>query len=196
MSIAEKITGLRAALPQHVELIAVSKTYPPSAVLEAYRAGQRAFGENRPQELVEKYHALPKDIRWHQIGGLQSNKVKYIAPFVAMIHSVESAKLLDVIQKEAVKNDRTIDVLLEIRIAREASKHGWSEKDLVDYLQTGAYRNLNSVRFRGLMGVAPVRRAQFGGGEQGSDRKIVAAHHQTGDRFQPDRRRTLRRGLR
>ena len=99
MSIAEKITGLRAALPQHVELIAVSKTYPPSAVLEAYRAGQRAFGENRPQELVEKYHALPKDIRWHQIGGLQSNKVKYIAPFVAMIHSVESAKLLDVIQK-------------------------------------------------------------------------------------------------
>ena len=154
MSIAEKITGLSAALPQHVELIAVSKTYPPSAVLEAYRAGQRAFGENRPQELVEKYHALPKDIRWHQIGGLQSNKVKYIAPFVAMIHSVESAKLLDVIQKEAVKNDRTIDVLLEIRIAREASKHGWSEKDLVDYLQTGAYRNLNSVRFRGLMGVA------------------------------------------
>ena len=143
MSIAEKITGLRAALPQHVELIAVSKTYPPSAVLEAYRAGQRAFGENRPQ-----------DIRWHQIGGLQSNKVKYIAPFVAMIHSVESAKLLDVIQKEAVKNDRTIDVLLEIRIAREASKHGWSEKDLIDYLQTGAYRNLNSVRFRGLMGVA------------------------------------------
>ena len=112
------------------------------------------IGENRPQELVEKYHALPKDIRWHQIGGLQSNKVKYIAPFVAMIHSVESAKLLDVIQKEAVKNDRTIDVLLEIRIAREASKHGWSEKDLVDYLQTGAYRNLNSVRFRGLMGVA------------------------------------------
>ena len=83
MSIAEKITGLRAALPQHVELIAVSKTYPPSAVLEAYRAGQRAFGENRPQELVEKYHALPKDIRWHQIGGLQSNKVKNIAPFVA-----------------------------------------------------------------------------------------------------------------
>ena len=154
MSIAEKITGLRAALPQHVELIAVSKTYPPSAVLEAYRAGQRAFGENRPQELVEKYHALPKDIRWHQIGGLQSNKVKYIAPFVAMIHSVESAKLLDVIQKEAVKNDRTIDVLLEIRIAREASKHGWSEKDLIDYLQTDAYRNLNSVRFRGLMGVA------------------------------------------
>ena len=156
MSIAEKITGLRAALPQHVELIAVSKTYPPSAVLEAYRAGQRAFGENRPQELVEKYHALPKDIRWHQIGGLQSNKVKYIAPFVAMIHSVESAKLLDVIQKEAVKNDRTIDVLLEIRIAREASKHGWSEKDLIDYLQTGAYRNLNSVRFRGLMGSLPI----------------------------------------
>ena len=154
MSIAETITRLRAALPQHVELIAVSKTYPPSAVLEAYRAGQRAFGENRPQELVEKYHALPKDIRWHQIGGLQSNKVKYIAPFVAMIHSVESAKLLDVSQKEAVKNDRRIDVLLEIRIAREASKHGWSEKDLVDYLQTGAYRNLNSVRFRGLMGVA------------------------------------------
>lgn len=154
MSIAEKITELKAALPQNVELIAVSKTYPPSAVLEAYEAGQRAFGENRPQELVEKYQALPKDIRWHQIGGLQSNKVKHIAPFVAMIHSVESAKLLDVIQKEAIKNDRTIDVLLQIHIARETSKHGWSEKDLADYLQTGAYRNLTAVRFRGLMGVA------------------------------------------
>jgi len=154
MSIASKIAELRAVLPSAVELIAVSKTYPPSAVMEAYEAGQRTFGENRPQELVEKYRELPKDIRWHLIGGLQTNKVKYVAPFVTMIHSGESAKLLQVIHKEALKNGRTIDVLLEIHIAREASKHGWREDELLAYLATGAYRELTGVRFRGVMGVA------------------------------------------
>lgn len=154
MSIASKIAELRAVLPSSVELIAVSKTYPPSAVMEAYEAGQRVFGENRPQELVEKYRQLPGDIRWHLIGGLQTNKVKYVAPFVTMIHSGESARLLEVIHKEALKNDRVIDVLLEVHIAREASKHGWQEDELLAYLATGAYRELTGVRFRGVMGVA------------------------------------------
>ena len=154
MSIASKIAELRAVLPSSVELIAVSKTYPPSAVMEAYEAGQRVFGENRPQELVEKYRQLPGDIRWHLIGGLQTNKVKYVAPFVTMIHSGESARLLEVIHKEALKNDRVIDVLLEVHIAREASKHGWREDELLAYLATGAYRELTGVRFRGVMGVA------------------------------------------
>ena len=154
MSIAEKITGLRAALPQHVELIAVSKTYPPSAVLEAYRAGQRAFGENRPQELVEKYHALPKDIRWHQIGGLQSNKVKYIAPFVALIHSVDSARLAEAIQREAAKCGRTLEILLEIHVAEEETKTGWNMAELMEYVRTAPFARMPDVCVRGVMGIA------------------------------------------
>lgn len=154
MPIASKIAELKAALPSSVELVAVSKTYPPSAIMEAYEAGQRIFGENRPQELVAKYRELPGDIRWHLIGGLQTNKVKYVAPFVTMIHSGESAKLLEVIHKEALKNGRVIDVLLEIHIAREESKHGWREDELLDYLAAGVYRELTGVRFRGVMGVA------------------------------------------
>ena len=121
MSIASKIAELKAALPSSVELVAVSKTYPPSAVMEAYEAGQRIFGENRPQELVAKYRELPGDIRWHLIGGLQTNKVKYVAPFVTMIHSGESAKLLEVIHKEALKNGRVIE---SISPARRASTAG------------------------------------------------------------------------
>ena len=154
MSIAEKITGLRAALPQHVELIAVSKTYPPSAVLEAYQAGQRAFGENRPQELVEKYHALPKDIRWHQIGGLQSNKVKYIAPFVALIHSVDSARLAEAIQREAAKCGRTLEILLEIHVAEEETKTGWNMVELMEYVRTAPFARMPDVCVRGVMGIA------------------------------------------
>ena len=154
MDIAGQIRSLKSELPSGVSLLAVSKTYPPERIMEAYEAGQRAFGENRPQELVEKYKVLPKDIAWHQIGGLQTNKVKAIAPFVAMIHSVESVKLLETIQKEALKNSRQIDILFEVHIAQEEAKHGWDENDLIDYLQTGAYRSLSAVRFRGLMGVA------------------------------------------
>lgn len=154
MTISDKISRLRDTLPSGVELVAVSKTYPPEAIMEAYRAGQRLFGENRPQELVAKYRELPKDIRWHLIGGLQTNKVKYVAPFVEMIHSGESARLLEAINKEALKNGRVIDVLLEVHIAREESKHGWKETELLDYLRTGAYRDLTGVRLRGVMGVA------------------------------------------
>ena len=142
MSVADKIASLKASLPSGVTLVAVSKTYPPSAIMEAYEAGQRVFGENRPQELAAKQAELPGDIEWHLIGGLQTNKVKLVAPFVSMIHSAESARLLRFIDREARRNDRVIDVLLEVRIAREESKHGWD------------HRSLEGVRFRGLMGVA------------------------------------------
>lgn len=154
MSIAEKITALTSVLPEDVVLVAVSKTYPPSDILEAYGAGQRAFGENDARTLAEKYNALPKDIAWHMIGGLQTNKVKYIASFVSMIHSGESEKLLQTIHKEALKHNRVIDLLLEVRIAQEESKHGWQEEELEAYLQRGDYRTLTGIRFRGMMGVA------------------------------------------
>ena len=123
-------------------------------IMEAYEAGQRVFGENRPQELAAKQAELPGDIEWHLIGGLQTNKVKLVAPFVSMIHSAESARLLRFIDKEARRNGRVIDVLLEVRIAREESKHGWDEGELERYLRSGEYRSLEGVRFRGLMGVA------------------------------------------
>lgn len=154
MSVADKITELKKSLPAKVTLIAVSKTYPPETILEAYRAGQRVFGENRPQELLAKYEQLPHDIEWHMIGGLQTNKVKYIAPFVKMIHSVESEKLLLTIQKEALKNKRTIDVLFEVHIAQEEAKHGWKAQELIEYLKSRRHRTLDAIRFRGLMGVA------------------------------------------
>lgn len=154
MSVKNKIEELRRSLPEGVELVAVSKTYPAEAIMEAYRAGQRIFGESRPQELAAKHNELPSDIRWHMIGNLQANKVKYIAPFVDLIHSGDSAKLLETIDKQALKNNRTIDVLLEIRIAREESKSGWSESELTDYLRSGEYKLLSNIRFRGVMGMA------------------------------------------
>lgn len=154
MSVKNKIEELRRSLPEGVELVAVSKTYPAEAIMEAYRAGQRIFGESRPQELAAKHNELPSDIRWHMIGNLQANKVKYIAPFVDLIHSGYSAKLLETIDKQALKNNRTIDVLLEIRIAREESKSGWSESELTDYLRSGEYKLLSNIRFRGVMGMA------------------------------------------
>lgn len=154
MSIESKIHELQRTLPEGVTLVAVSKTYPAEDILQAYRAGQRIFGESRPQEMAAKHEALPADIRWHMIGHLQTNKVKYIAPFVELIHSADSARLLETIDREAAKNGRTIDVLLEMHVAREESKHGWSLAELNDYLGSGAYRRLEHVRFRGVMGIA------------------------------------------
>lgn len=154
MSIKERILSLKAALPGDVTLVAVSKTYPAEVVMEAYEAGQRIFGENRVQELVAKHELLPGDIRWHLIGHLQTNKVKYIAPFVSLIHSVDSAKLLSVINEQALKNGRVIDVLMEVHVAREESKHGWAEGDLRAYLASGVWKTLSGVRLRGIMGVA------------------------------------------
>lgn len=154
MQIAENLAQVRSGLPGDVTLVAVSKTHPAEAVREAYEAGQRVFGENRPQELVAKYEALPKDIEWHMIGTLQTNKVKYLAPFVTLIHSVDSARLAGTVHREALKHGRVIDVLLEVRIAAEETKHGWDEGELLAWLESGAYRDLTGIRIRGLMGMA------------------------------------------
>lgn len=154
MAIKDKLAELKASLPAGVRLVAVSKTYPAEVVREAYDAGQRLFGENRPQEMDAKRQQLPADIEWHMIGHLQTNKVKSIAPYVSMIHSVDSAKLLGVINEQALTNNRVIDVLFEVHVAREESKHGWNEGELIAYLRGGEYRQMQGVRFRGLMGVA------------------------------------------
>lgn len=154
MAIKDKLAELKASLPAGVRLVAVSKTYLAEVVREAYDAGQRLFGENRPQEMDAKRQQLPADIEWHMIGHLQTNKVKLIAPYVSMIHSVDSAKLLGVINEQALKNNRVIDVLFEVHVAREESKHGWNEGELIAYLRGGEYRQMQGVRFRGLMGVA------------------------------------------
>ncbi len=153
-SISENFARIKAQLPPHVTLIAVSKTKPVEVIQEAYATGHRIFGENRVQELVPKYEALPKDIAWHLIGHLQSNKVKYIAPFVAMIHSVDSFKLAEEINKQAVKNNRTIDVLLQIFIAQEETKFGLSPDELIELLQSPEFQQLKHIRVRGLMGMA------------------------------------------
>lgn len=147
LSIIEKLKA------QNVTLVAVSKTKPQEAILEMYEAGQRIFGENRVQELLTKYEALPKDIEWHLIGHLQSNKVKYIAPFVSMIHSVESAKLLKEINKEAANNGRVIDCLLQMKIAEEDSKFGMTEQDARLLLDTD-FSKLKNIRLVGVMGMA------------------------------------------
>ncbi len=151
---ANRLATVRASLPQGVTLVAVSKTHPATAIEEAYAAGQRIFGESRPQELKEKYNALPKDIEWHMIGHLQTNKIKYIAPYVAMIQSVDSERLTEAIQKEAAKCERTIDILLEIHVAREESKTGWDFGELKAYIDSGVFDRLPNIRVRGVMGIA------------------------------------------
>jgi pyridoxal phosphate enzyme, yggS family len=137
-----------------VTLVAVSKTHPAELIREAYEAGHRIFGESRPQELREKYEALPKDIEWHMIGHLQTNKVKYIAPFVRLIHSVDSARLAEAIQKEAAKCGRTIDILLEIHVAEEETKTGWNIGELMDYVRTAPFARMPDLCVRGVMGIA------------------------------------------
>ena len=153
MSIACQLSFVRSTLPEDVTLVAVSKTHPAGAIREAYDAGHRIFGESRPQELREKYDVLPKDIEWHMIGHLQTNKVKYIAPFVSLIHSVDSARLAETIQREAAKCGRTIEILLEIRVADEESKSGWELDDLMQYLRTG--RDGHCDQYRRLGGDTP-----------------------------------------
>ncbi len=154
MSIRKQIVQLGEELPVGVTLVAVSKTYPPDVVMEAYDTGQRIFGENRPQELLAKFDAMPGDIRWHMIGHLQTNKVKYIAPFVELIHSVDSPRLLETIDREARKNGRVIDILFEVFIAQEESKSGWEAVELTDYLKAGKHLEFGNIRVRGLMGIA------------------------------------------
>ncbi|OUN78417.1 YggS family pyridoxal phosphate enzyme [Alistipes sp. An54] len=152
--IATHLAHIRETLPAGVTLVAVSKTHPAEMIREAYEAGQRIFGESRPQELREKYETLPRDIEWHMIGHLQTNKIKYIAPFVAMIQSVDSARLVEAIQKEAAKCGRVIDILLEIHVAAEETKTGWDPAELHDYLATNPFAALPNLRVRGVMGIA------------------------------------------
>lgn len=154
MSVKSQLERVRATLPEGVTLVAVSKTHPIEAIAEAYEAGQRVFGESRPQELRAKYEALPHDIEWHMIGHLQTNKIKYIAPFVAMIHSVDSERLAEAIQVQAAKCNRTIDVLLEIHVAEEESKSGWAIEELRATVASGLFERLPNVRVRGVMGIA------------------------------------------
>jgi pyridoxal phosphate enzyme (YggS family) len=152
--VSENIKNIKQGLPADVTLVAVSKTYPPSAIMEAYDAGQRIFGENKVQEMAEKYEVLPKDIQWHQIGHLQTNKVKYIAPFVSLIHSIDSFKLLKEVNKQAQKNNRVIDCLLQIYIATEETKFGLSAEEATALLDSSELKTLKNVKIIGLMGMA------------------------------------------
>lgn len=141
-------------LSKNVQLIAVSKTKPNADIMELYDLGHRAFGENYVQELVDKADQLPKDIQWHFIGHLQSNKVKYIAPFVHLIHGVDSEKLLQEINKQAIKQNRIIDCLLQVHIASEETKFGFDQESLNEFIQSGRLANYSNIRIKGLMGMA------------------------------------------
>jgi hypothetical protein len=152
ISALQDITKIAKA--KHASLVAISKTKSAQDIQIVYTAGQRIFGENKVQELVAKYEQLPKDIQWHMVGTLQTNKVKYIAPFISLTHSVDSLKLAIEINKQALKNNRVIDVLLEIHIAAETSKSGFSEEELTDLLDIKAFDTLQNIRIVGLMGLA------------------------------------------
>jgi hypothetical protein len=152
--ISERILQINALLPVKTKLIAVSKTQSTDKIMEAYEAGQRDFGENKVQELVAKYEALPKDIRWHMIGHLQTNKVKYIAPFVHLIHGVDSVKLLLEINKQGIKIGRKIPCLLQFHIAQEQSKFGFSMEEANEFLTSKNHDALSNVEFCGVMGMA------------------------------------------
>lgn len=154
MSIQSNLNTIKATLPEHVTLVAVSKTKPVSDLMQAYEAGQRIFGENKIQEMMEKWEQMPKDIQWHMIGHVQSNKVKFMAPYVTLIHGVDSLKLLQEINKQALKNNRIIDCLLQIYIAEEESKFGLDEKELNELLTSVEFKELKNIRILGLMGMA------------------------------------------
>jgi PLP dependent protein len=154
MSIQQNILKISEQLPEGVQLVAVSKFKPVEMLMEAYEAGFKVFGENYVQELVEKYEQMPKDIKWNFIGHLQSNKVKYIAPFVSLIHSVDSFKLLKEINKQAEKNERVIDCLLQVYIAQEDTKTGIDEAELFELLKSEAFLSLKNIRIVGLMGMS------------------------------------------
>lgn len=154
MTIANKIAQIKSKLPQGVRLVAVSKTKPAEMIAEAYAVGQRVFGENKAQEMRDKHAVLAKDIEWHFIGHLQSNKVKYIAPFVALIHSIDSLELLKVVNKEGAKNNRTINCLLQVYIANEDTKFGLDEAELYSLLDSLKAEPLANISICGLMGMA------------------------------------------
>ena len=154
MSIKNNLNNILNTIPENVTLIAVSKTQPVASILEAYQAGQRAFGENKIQEMAEKFDTLPKDIEWHMIGHLQSNKVKYMAHFVHLIHGVDSFKTLEEINKQALKHNRIINCLLEVKIASEETKFGLTFEEVEQLLKSEELKNLKNVNISGLMGMA------------------------------------------
>ncbi|MFD2552154.1 YggS family pyridoxal phosphate-dependent enzyme [Bizionia sediminis] len=154
MSIKENLEKIKKTIPEDVTLVAVSKTKPTEAILEAYHSGHRIFGENKIQEMAEKHAALPKDILWHMIGHVQRNKVKYMAPFVNLIHGVDSYKLLQEINKQAKKNNRAINCLLQIKIAAEDTKFGLNSTEALQILQHDTFKTLNNIQVVGVMGMA------------------------------------------
>ena len=154
MNIQQNLYNIQSQIPEHVTLVAVSKTKPVSDLMEAYNAGQRVFGENKIQELAEKHEQMPKDIEWHMIGHVQRNKVKYMASFVHLIHGVDNLPLLMEINKQGHKNNRVIDCLLQIKIAQEETKFGLNAEAATDILESEAYMAMTNVRIVGLMGMA------------------------------------------
>ena len=154
MNIQENLKAIKSSIPEHVTLVAVSKTKPVSDVMKAYHEGQRIFGENKIQEMAEKFEELPKDIEWHMIGHVQRNKVKYIASFVSLIHGVDNFKLLNEIDKQAKKHNRVIDCLLQIKIASEESKFGMTPLEASDIIQSKDFSELKNIKVTGVMGMA------------------------------------------
>jgi pyridoxal phosphate enzyme (YggS family) len=154
MSIAQNLLQIKAALPNEVTLVAVSKTKPVADLQQAYDAGQRVFGENKIQEMTEKWEQLPNDISWHMIGHVQSNKVKFLAPYVSLIHGVDRLSLLDEINKQAAKNNRIINCLLQVHIAQEETKFGFDEQELRAAFDANAFATYSNINIAGLMGMA------------------------------------------
>lgn len=153
-TVAQRLNDIKTNLPEGVELVAVSKFHPSATIREAYDAGHRCFGESRVQELQVKYQELPRDIEWHFIGHLQTNKVKYIVPFVSLIHSVDSTRLLDEIERQAARAGRVVDCLLEVHVAQEDTKYGFTIGECREFLTSGEVEKYRHINFRGIMGMA------------------------------------------
>lgn len=153
-NIQKNIDELRKIIPNSVKLISVTKYHDVDEIKEVYFSGERAFGESRPQELVKKVALLPKDIEWHFIGSLQTNKVRSIIPFVTLIHSIDSAKLLEVVNKEAARYGRVVEVLMEVYVACEETKQGWNGGELIEYISSEEFKALKNIKVRGVMGMA------------------------------------------
>ena len=181
MSIQNNLRSIQASIPKNVTLVAVSKTKPVSDLMEAYEAGQRIFGENKIQEMTDKWEAMPKDIQWHMIGHVQTNKVKYMAPYVSLIHGVDSLKLLQEINKQAQKNNRVIDCLLQVYITEEESKFGLDEEELSEALKQvqNDKNELNHIRIVGLMGMATFTNNQIQVKKEFSRLKTIFDHYST-----------------
>ena len=154
MSIQTNLSNIRTELPSHVTLVAVSKTKPIEDLIQAYQSGQRVFGENKIQEMAEKYQKMPKDIQWHMIGNIQRNKVKYMASFVDLVHGVDSLKLLNEINKQAEKNKRIINCLIQIKIAQENTKFGMSFDEAKNLISSKEVKKMKNISIIGLMGMA------------------------------------------